>query len=136
MFHLLTRTVKDRAGGESNELRPLERQREYQLRGEMSSGKVRLEKTREGHDKCEFLEMVKAFRLEHKNRPSRFSRGDFYALSIYLQRELVSLSRRMTALDFLTTEPKLLVMVTSAKIPPIPISLLGAVIITGVTVTA
>ena len=51
VFHLLTRTVKDRAGGGSSELRPLERQREYQLRGEMSSGKVRLEKTRWGRGK-------------------------------------------------------------------------------------
>jgi len=69
VFHLLTRTVKDRAGGESSELRPLERQREYQLRGEMSSSTAMLEKMRKGQGKREIPEMVKAFELEYEKSP-------------------------------------------------------------------
>ena len=54
VFHLLTRTVKDRAWEGGSELPLLERQREYQLREEMSSGVARLEKMRWGRGKLAF----------------------------------------------------------------------------------
>ena len=66
MFHLLTRTVKDRAWEGGSELPLLERQREYQLREEMSSGAARLEKMRWGRGKRGFIAMEKAFELEYE----------------------------------------------------------------------